>query len=215
MVELLGRRKRLLRLLCLSELLFMSLGISLIIRPVPKAVQFTMDNSDSDMSDDERDDDDIIGRPARPPVPLTTQPAGPSSISPATTIPLRRGTHNPLFTKEELAVLSPGVIDRSKLKQQAKKAKKRQMAQAKTEGELMYGMMGMDVEHQEPIDISEAKVSARQLKKDKKRARDARTKQEMLAARAPAKDAGAMELDVDQKKEADFAAFLANVGGEF
>ena len=185
----------------------------LIIRPVPKAVQFTMDSSDSDMSDDERDNDDIIGRPSRPPVPLTTQP-GPSSISPATTIPLRRGTHNPLFTKEELAVLSPGVIDRSKLKQQAKKAKKRQMAQAKTEGELMYGMMGMDVEPQEPIDISEAKVSARQLKKDKKRARDARMKQEMLAARAPAKDAGSMELDVDQKKEADFAAFLANVGGE-
>ena len=186
------------------------------IRPVPKAVQFTMDNSDSDMSDDERDDDDIIGRPARParpPVPLTSQP-GPSSISPATTIPLRRGTHNPLFTKEELAVLSPGVIDRSKLKQQAKKAKKRQMAQTKTEGELMYGMMGMDVEPQEPIDISEAKVSARQLKKDKKKARDARLKQEMLAARAPAKDAGGMELDVDQKKEADFAAFLANVGGE-
>lgn len=190
------------------------LGIVLIIRPVPKAVQFTMDNSDSDMSDDERDNDDIIGRPARPPVPPISQP-GPSSISPATTTPLRRGTHNPLFTKEELAVLSPGVIDRSKLKQQAKKAKKRQMAQAKTEGELMYGMMGMDVEPQEPIDISEAKVSARQLKKDKKRARDSRLKQEMLAARAPAKDAGSMELDVDQKKEADFAAFLANVGGEF
>ena len=88
------------------------------------------------------------------------------------------------------------------------------MAQAKTEGELMYGMMGMDVEPQEPIDISEAKVSARQLKKDKKKARDARLKQEMLAAKAPAKDAGEMELDVDQKKEADFAAFLANVGGE-
>lgn len=172
-----------------------------------------MDNSDSDMSDNERDDDDIIGRPARPPVPLYTQP-GPSTQSPAVPLPLKRGNHNPLFTKEELAVLSPGVIDRSKLKQQAKKAKKRQMAQAKTEGELMYGMMGMDVVQQEPIDVSEAKVSARQLKKDKKRARDARTKQEMLAARAPAKDNG-MELDVDQKKEADFAAFLANVGGEY
>ena len=174
-----------------------------------------MDDSDSDMSDD--DDEDIIGRPARPPVPLNTQP-GPSSISPATTIPLRRGTtHNPLFTKEELAVLSPGVIDRSKLKQQAKKAKKRQMAQAKTEGELMYGMMGMDVEHQEPLDISnEAKISARQLKKDKKRAREARSKQELQAAKAQKpRDTGAMEMDMDHKKEADFAAFLANVGGEF
>jgi nuclear GTP-binding protein len=172
-----------------------------------------MDNSDSDMSDD--DDDDNTARPTRPPVPLYTQP-GPSSQSSASIVPLRRGNHNPLFTKEELAVLSPGVIDRSKLKQQAKKAKKRQMAQAKTEGELMYGMMGMDVEHQEPLDISnEAKVSARQLKKDKKRARDAKLRQEMQAAKAQARPVdGGMELDVDQKKEADFAAFLANVGGE-
>lgn len=170
-----------------------------------------MDNSDSEMSDN--DDEEIIGRPTRPPVPLNTQP-GPSSQSPALPMPLKRGNHNPLFTKEELAVLSPGVIDRAKLKQQAKKAKKRQQAQAKTEGELMYGMMGMDVEHQEPISISEAKVSARQLKKDKKRARDAKMRQEMQAAKAQKSDAGGMELDEDQKKEADFAAFLANVGGE-
>jgi nuclear GTP-binding protein len=130
--------------------------------------------------------------------------------------PLKRSSHNPLFTKEELAVLSPGVIDRAKLKSQAKKAKKRQMAQAKTEGELMYGMMGMDVVPQEPVEIpGEARISARQLRKEKKKAREARDKQ---AAKAQP-SAGGMELDadaeMDQKKEADFAAFLANVGGEF
>jgi hypothetical protein len=133
--------------------------------------------------------------------------------------PLKRhSAHNPLFTKEELAVLSPGVIDRAKLKSQAKKAKKRQMAQAKTEGELMYGMMGMDVEPQEPQISNEQKISNRQLRKEKKKARDARVRAEAQGVTKPKASTGDMELDgevdIDQKKEADFAAFLANVGGE-
>lgn len=129
-----------------------------------------------------------------------------------------------MFTKEELAVLPPGVIDRQKLKQQAKKAKKRQEAKEKTEGELMYGMMGMDVEQQEPINyVPPPRLSAKQLRKEKQRARAAREKEANRAAAAAAlpsakasTSAGGMELDedLDRKKEADFANFLANVGGE-
>jgi len=182
-----------------------------------------MDDSDASDVSDSDEEDEITGRPARPSAPVKIQSTI-STDSPAESLdPLKkvRSSRNRLFTKEELAVLSPGVIDRGKLKQQAKKAKKRQMAQAKTEGELMYGMMGMDVEQQEPVDTSGGfKVSARQLKKDKKRARDARERQLQQAAKAAEKgESGGMELDadaeMDQKKEADFAAFLANVGGEY
>jgi nuclear GTP-binding protein len=181
-----------------------------------------MDDSDASDESDSEGEDEITGRPARPSAPVRTQSAIPidSPADPLDPLKKVRSSRNRLFTKEELAVLSPSVIDRGKLKQQAKKAKKRQMAQAKTEGELMYGMMGMEVEHQEPVDTSAGfKVSARQLKKDKKRARDARERQLQQAAKASEKgESGGMALDadaeMDQKKEADFAAFLANVGGE-
>lgn len=178
-----------------------------------------MDDSDaSDMSDD---DDDDVRRPTRPlPISTASRVSDPSPAESSVLNPLKRhSAHNPLFTKEELAVLSPGVIDRAKLKSQAKKAKKRQMAQAKTEGELMYGMMGMDVEPQEPQVSNEQKISNRQLRKEKKKARDARVRADAQGVTKPKASTGGMELDgevdIDQKKEADFAAFLANVGGEF
>lgn len=182
-----------------------------------------MDDSDeSDMSDDgvDDDDDDIIGRP-RPVASATT--ASTSTYvppPPVYTNALQRPAGislNPMFTKEELAVMPAGVIDRAKLKHQAKKAKKRQAAKEKTEGELMYGMMGMDVEHQDPVEyVPPPRLSAKQMRKEKQRARAAREKQQQAATRPVAPAAGGMELDEDpdRKKEADFANFLAGVGGE-
>lgn len=173
---------------------------------------------DSDASDISDDDDDHMRRPSRP-LPIASTSTYDSSLTePSTLDPLkRRSTHNPLFTKEELAILPPSVVDRAKLKQQAKKAKKRQIAQAKTDGELMYGMMGMDVEPPAPVQVEEPKMSNRQLRKMQKKARDARVRAEMQGATKakPKASAGDMEVDLDRKKEADFAAFLANVGGEF
>jgi len=172
-----------------------------------------MDDSDaSDMSDDDEDD---IRRPSRPLPVASSAYTDPSPGEPSTLDPLkRRSTHNPLFTKEELAILPASVVDRAKLKNQAKKAKKRQMAQAKTEGELMYGMMGMDVEPQAPAQVEQPKISNRQLRKMQKRARDARARAETQGVPKAKASAGGMEVDGDRKKEADFAAFLANVGGE-
>ena len=190
--------------------------------PAVKSTRFALADSDpSDMSEDE-DEEDLI-RPLSSksvPAPPLSAPLAPDvSFNPN---PLKRPAGLslvPMFTKEELAVLPPGVIDRQKLKQQAKKAKKRQEAKEKTEGELMYGMMGMDVEQQEPIEyVPPPRLSAKQLRKEKARARAAREKEASRAALSSAKDStsGGMELDEDpdRKKEADFANFLATVGGE-
>jgi nuclear GTP-binding protein len=193
--------------------------------PLAKSTRFALDDSDaSDMSDDEDDENQI-----RPPPPqrATTSSApafAPTPFAPAVppvnTLKRPAGLSlAPMFTKEELAVLPPGVIDRQKLKQQAKKAKKRQEAKEKTEGELMYGMMGMDVEQQEPINyVPPPRLSAKQLRKEKQRAKAAREKEANRAALPSASastSTGGMELDedLDRKKEADFANFLATVGG--
>lgn len=182
--------------------------------PVVKSTRFALDDSDaSDMSDDEDDEDQI--RPPQsttastsavfvPPVPNFAPPQRPAGIS-----------LNPMFTKEELAVLPAGVLGRHKLKQQAKKAKKRQEAKEKTEGELMYGMMGMDVEQQEPINyVPPPRLSAKQIRKDKQRAKAAREKEAKRAESSAAAGGMEMDEDIDRKKEADFANFLANVGGK-
>lgn len=190
----------------------MPLGVAAVAETpsISKQTRFSLHDSEmSDPSDDDGEDDEDDIRPAKP-VPINqVAPANTASstylVNRPAGVPL-----NHMFTKEELAVLPAGVIDRQKLKQQAKKAKKRQAAKEKTEGELMYGMMGMDVEHQEPVEyVPPPRLSAKQMRKEKKRARDAREKQ-------AARTAGGMELDVDldRKKEEDFASFLANVGGE-
>ncbi|WVR03890.1 hypothetical protein IAU60_000889 [Kwoniella sp. DSM 27419] len=124
-----------------------------------------------------------------------------------------------LFTPDELAVLPEGVLDRQKAKQAAKKAKKRRAAAERTEGELMLGFMGMDVEEPEAnleeiddgVIAGVGTVQSRKSKKEKKKVKKA---QEAAQRRAGADADGGMDMDDDQKKEADFANFLANMGAD-
>ncbi len=110
-----------------------------------------------------------------------------------------------LFTPEELTVLPSDLLNRNKLKQLAKKAKKRRMETERTEAELMLGFMGMGVEepHTELEDIA-PRISHRQLKKAKRR-----------GAKPVVLKPAVMEVDEELSKEADFANFLANMGGEW
>ncbi|CAD6566421.1 MAG: hypothetical protein TREMPRED_002576 [Tremellales sp. Tagirdzhanova-0007] len=102
-----------------------------------------------------------------------------------------------LFTQEELAVLPNDALDRQKRKQQAKKAKKRRLATEKTEGELLLGFLGMDIEEPESVTQETVPVvSSRKVKKKAKRNKPPTT---------------SMELDEEEKKEADFANFLATM----
>lgn len=145
---------------------------------------------DSDESDGEELDDNFPTRgPTFDSFRTIPTPSAPASSS-------------RLFTREEIAVLPPTLLDRQKLNKQAKKAKKRKAAAQRTEGELMYGLMGMGVEEQAPIaefdENALREKPGKRLKKDQKRRPQ------------PA----AMEIDEEAKKEADFAKFLANVGGK-
>lgn len=164
----------------------------------PVANQFpTMPMSPmSDMSDAMSEDDS-------PQLPLRTLPI--ASDEP-TAIRARPGQNlnARLFTAEELAVLPDGVLDRQKQKQLAKKAKKRKAAAGRTEDELMLGFMDMGVEEPQP-DMEEAfRPSRKAMKKQKKKA------QKVVIERPTEK-----QMDDEARKEAEFANFLANVGGEW
>jgi nuclear GTP-binding protein len=194
---------------------------------------FTMADSDDDDSDEEEDLDDDDNFPTRGPI-AQRDPTLASTFEPAppmlSSFPLRAPADSArLFTREEIAVLPAGVLDKHKLKQQAKKAKKRKAAAERTEGELMYGLMGMGVEEQAPIaeldDEAIRRISGKKARKERKKAKSAAASQ---AARGAAKGKGkgvvaSGDMDVeddddallgDARKEADFANFLANVGGE-
>lgn len=104
-----------------------------------------------------------------------------------------------LFTPEELAVLPTDVLSRQKYKQQAKKAKKRRMATEKTQDELMLGSMGIGMDEPEPeLEESGLRVTTKKMKKAMKKI----------------VKPTAMEVDEEVQKEADFANFLATMGGE-
>lgn len=118
-----------------------------------------------------------------------------------------------LFTTEELAVLPAGVLDRKKAKSQAKKAKKRRAAVERTEGELMAGFMDMDMDEPEAREEMEMQMPAfdQKSKKDKRKAKkETQAKQRKETTKMVAE----MEIDEDARKEAEFASFLANMGGE-
>lgn len=110
-----------------------------------------------------------------------------------------------LFTASELAVLpADQMFDRQKLKQQAKKAKKRAAVAAKTEDDLVFGFDFMGVSHEDEEDAIEVEtVKPKRSKKEKAKAKASAAKP------VPA----VMEIDEDTKKENDFAAFLQTVGG--
>lgn len=135
----------------------------------------------------------------------TVQSSNPSTALPLDrqALPVRRlasTVDSKLFTPEELAVLPPDMLGRQKLKQQAKKAKKKRAANGRTEDELMLGFMGMGVE--EPASELDEPAS-RPMTKNKAKGKK--------KASRPAQ----MEVDEEASKEADFALFLANVGGRF
>ena len=149
-------------------------------------------------SDSENDEDARIAY--RPPS-LATAPTPIQSSIVKPVLPAF-GTAAKLFTPDELSVLPSGMLDRQKAKQAAKKAKKRRAAAERTEDELTLGFMGMDVE--EPT----AELEEIHTRASHKKARKEKAARPVPAAKlAPAPT-------VEQKKEADFASFLASVGGE-
>lgn len=118
-----------------------------------------------------------------------------------------------LFTTEELAVLPAGVLDRKKAKSLAKKAKKRRAAVERTEGELMAGFMDMDMEEPEAREEMETQMPTFE-QKSKKDKRKAKKETQAKQRKETTKMAAEMEIDEDARKEAEFASFLANMGGK-
>lgn len=125
--------------------------------------------------------------------------------------PSRPNAHaSRLFTAEERAMLPATALDRQRAKQAAKKDKKRRAAAERTEGELLLGFMDMDVDHGEAEE--EAELQYQQARLSGKKGR-----QEKKAAAAAAKRAAAPvpQVTAEAQREADFASFLANMGGEW
>ena len=141
---------------------------------------------DSDESDIDLDDEVPIPTDSFP-TPTALQQKGPVTSSTAK-----------LFTAEELAVLPSGVLDRQRLKQQAKKAKKRKIAAEKTEGDLMLGFMDMGLQLEKP-----------EIHLPSKRAKRKEKKKKVVVHRPTDKEA-----DEEAMREAEFAKFISNVGGE-
>ena len=106
-----------------------------------------------------------------------------------------------LFTSEELAMLPPSVLNRQRTKAQARKAKKRQAAAERTEGELMIDFMDMGLERR-AVD-----QYALPSKKQKAKAKKARDQAERIRALPSDREADDQTL-----KELEFAKFLSNVG---
>ncbi|WVQ94626.1 hypothetical protein IAU59_001706 [Kwoniella sp. CBS 9459] len=196
---------------------------------VPASTHAPKRSFDSD-SEDESDSDDDSFRP-----PLSTSISGPSTSGsvftsvPGAILPRQPGLRSDkLFTSEELAMLPEGVLDRQKAKQAAKKAKKKRAAAERTEGELMLGFMGMDVEEpQAQVEEINTPTAEREefaypvrevlSKKSKKEKRKEKKVQQIVQRRAERVEVDQdedMGMDDDQRKEADFANFLSNMGAE-
>ncbi|KAK8861494.1 hypothetical protein IAR55_002315 [Kwoniella newhampshirensis] len=150
----------------------------------------------------------------RPPVfaPALAPPTAPSITSSAALRLPPTAQPNKLFTPEELAVLPSGMLDRQKMKQQAKKAKKRQAAVARTEGELMLGFMDMGMEEPE-AQVEEIPMNQSMTKKSRKEKRK-ENKKKMVPSRQEREKAMEVEMDEEEKKEKDFANFLATIGAD-
>ncbi|KAK6907257.1 nuclear GTP-binding protein [Kwoniella mangroviensis CBS 8886] len=174
-------------------------------------------------SDDE-DDSDAESSTFRPP-PIASSSTSSFPIQPV--LPRQSGLqNNRLFTAEELAVLPAGMLDRSKAKAAMKKAKKRRAAVERTEGELMLGFMGMDVE--EPMaeleEITsgterdmmggERSVLSKKSKKEKRKAKKDKENQQKRQNKTMDMDEEMDGEDEDGRKEKDFANFLANMGAD-
>lgn len=107
-----------------------------------------------------------------------------------------------LFSAEERAV-GAMPVDRRKAKKEAKKAKKRRAAAERTEGELLLGFMGMDVEEEGQEDYvpePEVKSSKQRRVEKKEKQREVRRAEKVVP------------VDEEEKKEKDFASFLAAMG---
>ncbi|WWD16597.1 hypothetical protein CI109_101025 [Kwoniella shandongensis] len=121
---------------------------------------------------------------------------------------------NKLFTPEELAVLPSGILDRQKMRQQAKKAKKRQAAVARTEGELMLGFMDMGMEEPEAeVEEIPSQPLAKRSKKEKRKEKKTKNGGVGLSRQEREREME-VEMDEEEKKEKDFASFLATIGAD-
>lgn len=186
-------------------------------------------DSDSDDSDSNSDDEGDFGfQPPSLPQP-STLPSHPSTASfgfpsTASTTSSSRPNLNPtkLFTSEELSILPSGVLDRQKAKQAAKKAKKRQMEKERTEGELMNGILGMEVEQTEPIVLAQERKNKKERKREKRKAElEARRSAGITgppSSRKRETDQGSMMVEDEgsmaRKKEEEFERFLQGVGAD-
>lgn len=170
-------------------------------------------DSDDDMDSEPEDEPDspVLRPMPAPRFPAPQQQAAGSAYMPA---PAQRVADPArLFTAAELA--SGPALDRARQKAAAKKAKKRQAIAERTEAELLGGFIGMDVDngaHYNDDAPAPTIKTAKQKRDDKKAAAKLRA-QAAQAARAPAPE---MELDrgTETKNEAEFASFLASMGGE-
>ena len=200
-------------------------------QPVPAFPSTIPDDSDASDDDSAVDSDDDFG--FRPPAHPTGQ-SGFGSIAPssATFMPVQRKgiDTNRLFTAEELATLPASVLD-SRAKAAAKKAKKRKLEAERTGGQLAFGLLGMGVdeslckpeafaEHQHAWDpAAHERLSKKEKRVRAKQKAKEREKREVMALRErQMREAGGdMDMDMDgdgaqeQRKEQDFANFLANV----
>ncbi|WVQ78714.1 hypothetical protein IAT38_000801 [Cryptococcus sp. DSM 104549] len=167
--------------------------------------------SDSDDMDSDNESDDF--RPTVLPLSNTLNFPGPSLLPRA---PLHHPSAQPtrLFTQEELAVLPSNLLDRNKLKSQAKKAKKRRAAAERTEGELMAGFIDMDMDEPEAMVEELPSVPEQRSKKEKRKEKKAAESNARREQRREEAEAQEMEMDEDAKKEKEFANFLANMGAD-
>nr|XP_019050286.1 nuclear GTP-binding protein [Kwoniella bestiolae CBS 10118]OCF29216.1 nuclear GTP-binding protein [Kwoniella bestiolae CBS 10118] len=182
----------------------------------------------ADSDDDDSDGESSTFRPPIASAPIASSSASASSFPSQPLSSRQPAAQSRLFTAEELAVLPSGMLDRSKAKATLKKAKKRRAAVERTEGELMLGFMGMDVE--EPTaeleelpsgdevpgnGVGERSVLSKKSKKEKRKAKKEREVQQRREDRAMEVEMGMdEEMDEEGRKEKDFASFLANMGGE-
>nr|XP_018264610.1 nuclear GTP-binding protein [Kwoniella dejecticola CBS 10117]OBR86768.1 nuclear GTP-binding protein [Kwoniella dejecticola CBS 10117] len=172
--------------------------------------------------DSEEDDSDAESSTFRPPAPTFASSSSTASAQIHQPLVPRQpiAQANKLFSAEELAVLPAGMLDRSKAKAALKKAKKRKAAVERTEGELMLGFMDMDVEEPsaalEEIGTESESVPQRSVlsKKSKKEKRKEKKSKEMEQRRAQRGMEMDEDMDEDDKKEKDFASFLANMGAD-
>lgn len=176
---------------------------------------------------DSPESDNMSLRSLTPPLsPFHTEPALASSSGAFVAPRLPAQDDAKLFTSEELSVLPSSVLSRQKLKQQAKRDKKRRSAAERTEGELMLDFMDMGVSAEQRA-LNEARaqeeaetrtVGTKRMKREKKREKERQRKMQVKAMVGAGEDRDVAPMDEEmggeEQKEAEFASFLKSMGAD-